>query len=184
MKFVITGRLDGLNEEWRDISGYEGLYQVSNLGRVRSLTRKITNNERSYLINGKILKENKLANGYLKVGLSANGNSKLHYIHRLGAQAFIPNPNSYPMVNHKDEDKTNNRVENLEWCTAKYNNDYSDVYHSRRKKVLQLSKNMLLIGTYISQCEAERKTGISQAHISQCCLGKRKTAGGYVWRFE
>lgn len=171
-------------EVWKDISGYEGLYQVSNLGRVKSLTREITNNGMSYLINGKILKENKLANGYLKVCLSANGNSKLHYVHRLVAQAFIPNPNHYPMVNHKDEDKTNNLVENLEWCTAKYNNAYSDVWRSRRKKILQFSKNMLLINTYISQCEAERKTGINQAHISECCLGKRKTAGGYVWRFE
>lgn len=101
-----------MNEEWRDILGYEGLYKVSNLGMVYSMKRK------------KIMKLSKTEKGYYKVYLMKDGTGKHKKVHRLVAEAFIPNPNNLPQVNHKDEDKTNNIVTNLEWCTAEYNSNY------------------------------------------------------------
>ena len=112
-------------EEWRDIKGYEGLYQVSNLGRVRS--------ER------KILKGTPDKDGYLRVALCKNGTRKYFGIHRLVATAFIYNTNNYPCVNHKDENKTNNRAKNLEWCTIAYNNCYGD----RLKRVSEANKTSM-----------------------------------------
>ena len=107
------------NEEiWKDIIGYEGLYQVSSLGRVRSLDRY---DERNCFRKGKVLSPGIKPDGYLVVVLSCNGKHKTIKVHRLVAQAFIPNPDGLPQVNHKNEDKSNNRVENLEWCDAKYN---------------------------------------------------------------
>ena len=99
-------------EEWKAIPGYEGLYEVSNKGNVRNVRRNT------------LLRLTKTNKGYIQVGLSKNGILTVLKVHRLVAQAFLPNPDNLPMINHKDEDKTNNRVENLEWCTAKYNNTY------------------------------------------------------------
>lgn len=102
---------------WKDIQGYEGLYQVSNLGEVRSLNYKKTGNIQN-------LKQTSNKDGYLKVMLHKNGKIKTYQVHRLVTLAFIENPNKYPCINHKDEDKTNNCVWNLEWCNYKYNNCY------------------------------------------------------------
>ena len=112
-------------EEWRPIPGYEGLYEVSNLGRVRSVDRYVKSKGESYwLRKGKMLSPTKDKNGYLKVNLSCNGKHNIIRVHRLVTEAFLPNPDNLPEVNHKDEDKTNNRVENLEWCDHKYNMNY------------------------------------------------------------
>ena len=154
-----------MTEEFRDIPGYEGLYEVSNLGRVRR--------------NGKILKPWKNNWGYLLVSLCKNGIVRNARIHRLVALAFIPNPQNLPQVNHKDEDKTNNAVSNLEWCTAGYNINYS-----QSKPVLQFDKSGNFITEYKSIIEAERITGISNGKISLCCQGKFKTAGGFVWKYK
>lgn len=108
-----------MEEIWRPIEGYEGLYEISSYGRVRSLIKNI------------ILRLKKEPTGYLRCNLYLNKNMKTVSIHRLVAQAFIPNPNNLPQVNHKDDDKTNNNVTNLEWCTVKYNNDYG----TRKEKV-------------------------------------------------
>lgn len=108
-------------EIWKDIIGYEGLYQVSSLGRVRSLDRY---DSRNHFRNGRMLKLSYNTVGYLSVGLHSNGKAKMYMVHRMVAQAFIPNPNNLPIINHKDENPSNNSVENLEWCTAKYNSNY------------------------------------------------------------
>lgn len=107
-----------MSEEWRDIEGYEGIYQVSNLGRVRSLTRFIHN----YIKPGKILTPRNNGHSYYEISLHRPGKKEKHvYIHRLVAKAFIPNPENLPEVNHKDFDKANNTVENLEWVTSREN---------------------------------------------------------------
>lgn len=103
-------------EEWKDIKGYENKYQISNLGRVKALDYRRTGKEQIISI-----KNNK---GYSEVALWKDSKRKMFMVHRLVAQAFIPNPNNLPQVNHKDENKTNNIVENLEWCTQSYNNSY------------------------------------------------------------
>ena len=105
-------------EIWKDIEGYEGIYQVSNMGRVRSLTRKVWN----YTKPGRILRPGAKENGYLHVALSNGSKKEKHaHVHRLVAAAFIPNPDNLPEVNHKNYDKTDNRIDNLEWCTSRYN---------------------------------------------------------------
>ena len=106
-----------MKEEWRDIKGYEGKYQVSNLGRVKSLNYRRTGKE-------EILTNTPNEKGYLYLFLYKKGKRKPYYIHRLVTDAFIVNPNNYEEVNHKDEDKTNNNVDNLEWCSRKYNMNY------------------------------------------------------------
>lgn len=114
-----------LNEVWKDIKGYERLYQVSNFGRVRSLDRVLKNRWGNFCKKGVILTPLLFTKGYLGVRLyDGYGNGKTYRIHRLVAETFLPNPNNYPQVNHKDENKTNNRVENLEWCTLEYNINY------------------------------------------------------------
>lgn len=120
-----------MNEVWKDIKGYEGSYQVSSIGRVRSLDRLITHMNmgiiRKHLYKGKILKPILEPDGYLSVSLYKKGSStKKFRIHRLVCESFISNPNNYPIINHKDENKTNNMVENLEWCDYSYNNTYND----------------------------------------------------------
>lgn len=116
-----------IKEIWKDIKEYEGLYQVSNLGKIRSLDRAVRKNYNKYVSKGKILKQ-EIRNTYYTVQLNKEGKRKVFQVHRLVAQAFIPNYNNYPIVNHIDENPVNNMVENLEWCTQKYN-----VCHSKWK---------------------------------------------------
>lgn len=113
------------NEIWKNIENYEGLYQVSNLGKVKSLDRIINDIKgKTYLLKGKEIKFSQNNSGYVLVVLSKNKKSKTYLVHRLVAETFIPNPNNLPQVNHKNEIKSDNRVENLEWCSAKYNINY------------------------------------------------------------
>lgn len=187
-----------MQEIWKDIPEYEGLYQVSNLGRVRSVDRYVNSNIRNnnkVLRKGKILKPAKTKT-YLSVGLCNGKKQKTKNIHQLVAQAFIPNPNNYNCINHKDENKYNNNVNNLEWCTRKYNNNYGKRLNKISKslinnpkickKVNQYDKNHNFIKQWESTMEIERKLGIKNTHISDCCLKKEhyKTAGGYIWEYE
>ena len=153
------------NEEFRDVPGYEGMYEISNLGRVRR--------------NGKILKPFKDDWGYLQVDLYKNGTGRTVRVHRLVASAFLSNPQNLPQVNHKDEDKTNNSVDNLEWCDGKYNVNYS-----QSKPIIQYDRLGNFIREWPSATKVYEETGIYQANISKCCSGKIKSAGGYIWRYK
>ena len=156
-----------MKEIWKEILGYEGLYEVSNLGRVRNMR------------TGRILKPGPDKDGYLLVGLYKSGVRTTNKIHRLVGQAFLPNPQNLPQINHKDEDETNNAVSNLEWCDNKYNNNYSHA-----KPILQYDKTGNFIREWPSARKIEEETGIYNPNISKCCLGKLKTSGGYIWKFK
>lgn len=170
-----------MNEIWKDIKGFES-YQVSNLGRVKSLNYNKTGKEQILTTNGK----DKC--GYLHVVLCKKGKHKDCFVHRLVADAFIPNPNNLPCVNHKDECKTNNVVTNLEWCTHKYNTNYGTRNErsakARSKPVYQYTKDGTLVRSYPSIMEVERQTGYYRGPICNCCNGKNKTAYGYVWSYK
>ena len=169
-----------MNEIWKDIDGYEGLYQVSNLGNVKSLNYNRTGKER-------ILKPGTNGSGYLHVILCKNGKIRLFKVHRLVAKAFLENPDHKSDVNHKDENKTNNCVENLEWMTRQENINFGT--HNERmakslsKSVFQYSLDGKIIKEWPSTMQIERDLGFSPGNISQCCNEKYKTAYGYIWKF-
>lgn len=174
-----------MNEVWKDINGYEGLYKISSLGRVKSLNYKRTGKER-------ILKLDIDGKGYIQVVLCKNGRGKMHRVHRLVAQAFIPNPDNLPCINHRDECKTNNIVDNLEFCSYKYNLTYGSrikrvsekqINGKASKKVFQYTLNGEFVAEYPSTMEVQRQLGYSQGNISLCCNGKLKTAYGYIWSY-
>ena len=165
-------------EIWKAIAGYEGIYEVSDLGRVKSLKYG----------KERILKPGGDTHGYLRVSLCKDGQKTPSLVHRLVSEAFIPNPNNLETVNHKDEVKTNNTVSNLEWMSIGDNNNYGThnkrVSEAHSKKVQMLDKSTgELLATFPSTIEAERVTGINHSHISKCCNGKLKSAGGYIWRY-
>lgn len=178
-------------EIWKDIKNYKGLYQVSNIGRVKSLDHIRQNRDGLTCISkGKLLNPGKDNKGYMIVVLSKNGKTKTYRIHRLVAESFIDNPNNYKCVNHKDENKANNNIDNLEWCTYKYNNNYGTkpqkISKGNSKKVNQYDKELNFIKQWGSMAEAEKKLNIKRAsvNISACCKNKLKSAYGYVWRYS
>ena len=198
-------------EQFRNIEGYEGLYQVSNEGRVKSLNYRRSGEER-------VLKPAKNNWNYLQVYLSKNKKYKWYKVHRLVAQAFIPNPENLPEVNHLDEDKTNNNVENLEWCTREYNNNYGTrnermaeahrgkpnpraaeklrgIPKPKTAEALSIPVDMLTIESefirqFSSGKEAERwlrTNGFPKAAntcIFRCCKGKQSNAYGFKWQYS
>ena len=177
-------------EIWVDIEGYEGMYQVSNMGRVKSLERTAWNNRGYYrTLHERILKGRKVSNGYLQVQLCQDGKAKNYLVHRLVASAFLENPMGYNEVNHIDEDKENNKADNLEWCSKSYNLSYNDRAKKVGKKVAEkLSKPVLaihkingLILEFPSIHEASRVLRIDQGNITRCCQGKYMTANGYTF---
>ena len=181
-----------MNEEWRDIEGYEGLYQVSNLGRVRSLDRHIRKGNRPYCIKGRILKNLKGAYCYVNLH-NEDGIAKKYKVHRLVADVFVSNPCNLPQVNHKNENKMDNRAINLEWVTAQQNCNHGTrnqrmsealKIQPRCKEVEQLTIDYQHINTFPSIKGAARLTGIDHTCISLCCRGKTKSAGGYRWKFK
>ena len=177
-----------MKEIWKDIVGYEGLYKISNYGRVKN--------------KNKVLKLKVDKDWYYRIGLSKNNKQKFYFIHRLVAQAFIPNPNDYPQVNHKDQSPNkklgifaNNNVANLEWCDCKYNNNYGTVKELQRKAqlnridvskvILQYNLNGEFIKEWRSQKEIERELGFKQPNISFACLNlDTHQAFGYIWHIK
>lgn len=168
--------MENTKEEWRLLKGYEWKYEVSNLGRVRSLNYRKTGKTQ-------IMKQTEVADGYFAVRLKKTGSTKLFRVHRLVAETFIPNPNNYKLVNHKDENKKNNCVSNLEWCTAKYNICYGSNLEKKQKKTYQYDKKFNLIRVWKSTMEAH-KNGYNNSNICRCCNKKRKTHKGYIWSYE
>lgn len=174
-----------MNKEiWKDITGYEGLYQVSDQGRVKSLERKDCLGR---IVKERILKSTPTNNGYLLVALCDGGKPKTLTVHRLVCQAFHKNPEDKPEVNHIDEDKTNNNAVNLEWCTREENINHGSrnerAGKSGSKPVAQYSLDGELIKIWPSLTEVERQTGFCNSAISEAANGKRKQAYNFVWKY-
>lgn len=183
------------NEIWKPIECFEELYHVSTCGRVKSLNYNHTKQEH-------ILKPS-ISKGYLRVCLSKDGKHYMKFVHRLVAEAFLPNPLNLPCINHINEDKTDNRLQNIEWCDVAYNNSFGSRIEriakantnnpklkalkndpNKSKAVLQYSLDGTFIKEFPSAQEVKRQLGFSQGNISTCCLGKRKQAYGYKWLYK
>ena len=171
-----------VNEIWKDVAGYDGLYQVSSFGNVKNIK------------TGRILRPCVHRTGYISAMLYKNGKPKRHNIHRLVAIAFIENEHNYPCVNHIDENKANNCIENLEWCTADYNMKHGTMsdrlsknrgHDSRRagRKVVQMDTRGRVIKVWASISQASKETGTAKTSIQECCNGIHKTANQYIWTY-
>lgn len=180
-------------ELWRPIEDYEGIYEISNKGRVRScaVSNRWKNSKNLVLLKPRVNKY-----GYVSISLYKNGKGRTFNIHRLVAKAFIMNPINLPIVNHRDENRTNNSVHNLEWCTYKYNNEYNDRkkravahtdYSKRPKKkgkpILQYTLDGKLLNRWESAKDVEEVKGLGRKNISCCLRGKSKSAYGFLWKY-
>ena len=187
-------------EIWKDIKKWEGYYQVSNFGNVKSLDRIVIHKNRLHKQRkkGKILKPSINHKGYLTVDLRKQGLRKQFFVHRLVGMMFIDNLNNKPQINHKDGNKLNNNVNNLEWVTNKENIKHAfDVglrkppmkgkfgkNHNRSKSIIQKDKNDNFIKEFESISEAHNKTKINLGNIHSACCGRYKSAGGYKWEYK
>ena len=185
-------------EEWRDVVGFEGLYQVSNLGRIKSLQKYIPYKDgrlRNY--PEKILKQNKVGRGYLYLSLYNNDVIRQQYVHRLVAQAFIVNANNFDYINHIDGCKTNNCVSNLEWCNNSMNMKHAymmglikpntqNLVEAHSKKVVQLTCDCTLVAEFNSVKDAAHYYGYNLSNIARVCRREKssKTYKGYIWRYK
>mgnify|MGYP006375919495 FL=1 len=172
-------------EIWKDIFGYEGYYQISSLGRVKSLIWEKNKKHKQ----PKILK-NYIDKGYYRVSLYKDGNHKKYRVHRLIAQAFIPNPNNLPEINHIDENKLNNDISNLEWCSTEYNVKYGTRLERAKQKNIKTQSNPIMqidldgniIKIWSSMSRAEKEGGYDKSTISYCVNNKQKTHKGFIWK--
>lgn len=176
--------------QWKEIKGFEGYYEVSDIGTVRSVDRVVYDiKARARKLRGKELKlceaidNTRNTEGYYVVNLRKNGTSNVRFVHRLVAEAFIPNPNNLPTINHKNGNKHDNTVSNLEWATFSENNTHAllnNLRHPRSNWVVQISEGSI-VGTFKSVSEASRRTGVCRSAISHCINHLTQTAGGYRW---
>ena len=181
-----------MNEQWKSVIGYEDLYEVSNLGNVRSKDRIVyqlhkDGGQARHIYKGKMLKPQLQRNGYLAIDLHKAGSFIRFFVHRLVASSFVENPDGKPIINHKDSNRTNNRFDNLEWVTQSENvihgYRFGNMIPPHQRKVGQYDFDGNLIRIWKSQTDVEREMGIFQANIYKVCYGKRNQAGGYVWRY-
>ena len=186
-----------MSEQWRDIKSFEGLYQVSTYGQVKRLSKTVVNEglkgkTKQFVSKEMILKPARVSKGYLGVTLTKDGVRYPRKIHRLVAETFIDNPLNKSQVNHIDCDKTNNRIENLEWVTQQENIDHAKINGlitcekatlKKYRKVSQFDLSMNLIREWNSLKEAGEFLGKPSSNISKCCNGEIKTAYGYVWKY-
>lgn len=163
-------------EIWKPVKGYEGLYEVSNAGRIKSVC---AGRWKTTIIRKLVVDKD----GYLTVNLKSNGKYRCLKVHRIVAEAFISNPDKLPQVNHIDENKQNNAVSNLEWCTCKYNNNFNDRPKRFMKPVEQLTVDGEIIKRFDSVNDAARSIGVNPASISGVLSGRRVKTGGYKWRY-
>lgn len=181
-------------EIWKDIPGYEGLYLISDLGRVKSLDTHVrTKGDGMALRKGRMLIQVPDELGYCKVTLCKNGVHKDFRVHRIVAIVFVPNPYGYNVVNHKDRNPSNNAASNLEWCDTAYNVTYDGArrrssetrYKNKKgfKNVAQYDMAGNLIAIYDSTASAARETGCHQGAISNNCVKRSNSAGGFRWSF-
>ena len=182
-----------MEEIWKPVVGYEGFYEVSNIGKVRSLARIVECNDgRKRKLKTRILRQSCAPSGYYMVTLHKNGKQKSGLVHRLVCEAFIPKPLGKDEVNHKDENSKNNNATNLEWVTAKENNTYGTRQERARKAIVeaqgravrQLSRDGELVAEYESLSAAGNATGTHVPNIIKCAKGIYKTAGGYIWKYK
>lgn len=194
-----------MKEVWKPVVGYEGFYEISNFGNVRGINRIITHDwyyrkrihtTRTVVIKAKILKQQVDNRGYLRANLCRNDGRRgvAMLVHRLVGQAFIPNPDDLPMINHKDENKTNNHVNNLEWCTNSYNINYGTVrqrmantlrlIHPNCRRVAQIDRNNNIIDVFLSTTDASKKLkNISRQSIGLICRGEYKMMKGLKFKY-
>ena len=184
-----------MKEIWKPICGYEGLYEVSNIGRIRSLDRRVKNRHGFAVKKGKLIATAKVSgNDYRKVSLWKNNKGENALVHRIVAQAFVPNPDDLPEVNHKDENKENNNADNLEWCDRIYNANYGTsiqrIVEKRKgvpvgeQPIIQFTKDGLFVARHESAMKAAESVGGSNSAIGKCANGRSKTSYGYVWAWE
>lgn len=187
-----------MDEIWKDIPNHEGRYQVSNIGRVRSLPRYVSNHTGNVLIKGKVLKQRPDKKGYMRIDFNdSNGIAHYYGVHRLVASAFIPNPENKPQVNHIDGNKANNIVTNLEWCTNSENQKHAyktglNYVTGRagkpKKEVCQIDiKTKRVLRVFPSIADAARAVGCkTSSNIGRCCRGAygRKSVCGYEWKYR
>lgn len=176
-----------MNEQWKDIQGFEGLYQVSNTGQIMSLLRLCKRGEVYQGIRRRVLRQFVAPHGYLTAVLSKQGVKKTYKVHRLVALHFVEGFTENRQVNHKDEDKLNNKASNLEWVTAKENMNYGTCIARKvaktSKPINQLSKSGEFIKIWEIGHDAERVMRFNNGNVNQVCQGKRKTAYGFRWEF-